>query len=141
MTQLNPDRMKLAEHVRRDWCATPEFETPPEALLDPGYWAHKAAHLTKGDIIHARPEDDSYFMELLVLEVGKLFAKVVALRVVKITDAQILNIKVPEGYEIKFRGPVKKWSVLRGTDVLAEGMLKAAAEKWVTDHVRAKEAA
>jgi hypothetical protein len=80
--------------------------------------------------------DSSYFIELLVLDVGKLFAKVCQLRCVEITPAQMLNVEVPEGFEIKFRGP-RKWSVLRGKDVLMEGMEKGAAEQWLTDHLKA----
>lgn len=136
MTQLTPRNFKAADVVRNQWVAQPEFGTPPEALLDKAYWAHVSAQLTRGDIITALAEDNSYWSELLVLEAGKLFAKVVQLRCVQITASQMLNVSVPEGYEIKFRGP-KKWSVLRGTDVLKDGMDKKAAEDWLTDHVKA----
>lgn len=135
MTQLTPRNFKAAEVVRNQWVALPEFGTPPEALLDKAYWAHVSAQLTRGDIISALAEDNSYWSELLVLEAGKLFAKVVQLRCIQITSAQMLNMSVPDGYEIKFRGP-KKWSVLRGSDVLKDGMDKAAAEQWLTDHVK-----
>jgi hypothetical protein len=136
MTQLTPRKFKAAEVVRNQWVAEPEFGTPPEALLDKAYWAHVSAQLRRGDIITALAEDNSYWSELLVLEAGKLFAKVAQLRCVKISQAQMLNIEVPDGYEIKFRGP-KKWSVLRGKDVLKEDMDKATAEQWLTDHVAA----
>lgn len=136
MTQLTPRSFKAAEVVRNHWVAEPEFGTPPEALLDKAYWAHVSAQLRRGDIITALAEDNSYWSELLVLEAGKLFAKVVQLRCVQITSAQMLNVNVPDGYEIKFRGP-KKWSVLRGADVLKDGMDKASAEQWLTDHVKA----
>lgn len=136
MTQLTPRRFKAAEVVRNQWCAEPEFGTPAEALLAPAYWAHVSASMRRGDIVCALAEDNSYFTELLVLDVGKLFAKVVQLRCIQITAAQMLNVPVPEGYEIKFRGP-KKWSVLRGKDVLKEDMTKADAERWLSDHISA----
>jgi hypothetical protein len=136
MTQLAPRNFKQAESVRNQWTITPEYGTSSDALLDPAYWAHVSAYLRRGDIITALSEDNSYFSELLVLDAGKLFAKVCELRCVKITSAQMLNITVPEGYEIKFRGP-RKWSVLRGKDVLKDDMEKQAAEKWLEEHLKA----
>ncbi len=135
MTQLTPRNFKSSDSVRNQWHAQPEFGTPPEALLDPAYWAHVSAQLRRGDIIYALSEDNSYFVELLVIDAGKLFAKVVQLRCVKISTAQMLNVDVPEGYEIKFRGP-KKWSVLRGKDVLKDDMEKSQAEQWLADHLK-----
>lgn len=135
MTQLTPRNFKQSNSVRNQWHAEPEFGTPAEALLDPGYWAHVSAQLRRGDIICAISQDNSYFIELLVLDAGKLFAKVVKLRCIEISQAQMLNVQVPEGFEIKFRGP-KKWSVLRGKDVLIEDKTKQEAETWLTEHLR-----
>jgi hypothetical protein len=136
MTQLTPRRFKPSNSVRNQWHVEPEFGTPPEALLDPAYWAHVSAQLRRGDIICALSEDNTYFSELLVIDAGKLFAKVIQLRCVQITAAQMLNVTVPEGYEIKFRGP-KKWSVLRNKDVLKEDMEKPQAEAWLREHLLA----
>jgi hypothetical protein len=134
MTQLTPARFNASQSVRNQWQVSPEYGTPPEALLDSGYWAHVSAKLRRGDIIVALAEDNSYYAELLVLEAGKLFAKVAPLRCVEISVKQMLNVEVPDGYEIKFRGP-KKWSVLRGKDVLKEDMDKNTAEQWLKDHI------
>jgi hypothetical protein len=135
MTQLTPRNFKGSEVVRNQWVAEPEFGTPPEALLDPAYWAHVSAQLRRGDIITALSADNSYYTELLVLDAGKLFAKVLQLRCISITQAQMLNVTVPEGFEIKFRGP-KLWSVLRGKDVLVDGKDKAGAEQWLKEHLK-----
>lgn len=135
MTQLTPRNFKASEAVRNQWAAEPEFGTPPEALLDPAYWAHVSAQLRRGDIITALAVDNSYYSELMVLDAGKLFAKVLQLRCISITAAQMLNVNVPEGFEIKFRGP-KLWSVLRGKDVLVEGKDKPGAEQWLKEHLK-----
>lgn len=135
MTQLTPRRFKASEVVRNQWEAEPEFGTPAEALLNPAYWAHVSAQLRRRDVITALAEDNSYWSELLVLDAGKLFAKVVQLRCIQITQAQMLNVEVPDGFEIKFRGP-KLWSVLRGKDVLVEGKDKAGAEQWLKEHLK-----
>jgi hypothetical protein len=136
MTQLAPKNFEPSETVRNEWHVKPEYGTPPEALLDSAYWAHVSSKMRRGDIVYALSEDNSYFSELLVLDAGKLFAKVAQLRCVQITQAQFVNVPVPEGYEVKFRGP-KKWSVLRGKDVLKDDMDKATAEQWLVDHVKA----
>jgi hypothetical protein len=136
MTQLTPRRFKSSNSVRNQWDIEPEFGTPIEALLDPGYWAHVSAQLRRKDIITAMAEDNSYHVELLVIDAGKLFAKVVLKDRLDITSAQMLNVAVPEGYDIKFRGP-RKWSVLRGKDVLREDMDKPQAEAWLREHILA----
>lgn len=136
MTQLAPRCFQPAEVMRNQWQIKPEHGTPPEALRDPSYWAHVSAQLRPGDSIVALPEDKSYYSELLVVDVGKLYAKVVELRCTKLTSSQVFNVTIPDGYDIKFRGP-RKWSVLRGKDVLKEDMEKAVAEQWLSDHVKA----
>lgn len=142
MTQLTPRRFKQSNSVRNQWHIEPEFGTPVEALLVPGYWAHISSYLRRGDVITALAEDNSYHVELLVLEAGKLFAKVVLKQRVDITAAQMSNAPIPDGYEIKFRGPVKKWSVLRDKDVLKDELdSRSAAESWLTDHVKVAKAA
>lgn len=136
MTQLAPKNFEPSEIVRNEWHVKPEYGTPPEALLDSSYWAHVSSKMRRGDIVNALSEDNSFFMELIVLDVGKLFAKVCQLRLVKISQAEMLNVAVPEGFEIKFRGP-RKWSVLRGKDVLKEDLDKPDAERWLEDHIKA----
>lgn len=122
---------------RNQWMVVPEHGTPPQALLNQAYWAHVSAMLRRGDIITVLPDDNSYYSELLVLDVGKLFAKVVELRCVVIESSKSLSITLPEGYEIKFRGPIQKWTVLRGKEILKDGMLKQQAENWLSEHLQA----
>lgn len=136
MTQLTPRKFKQSASVRNLWHAEPEFETPADALLKPDYWAHVSSMLRCGDIIVALAEEKTWWMEMLVLDAGKLFAKVIELRRINITQAQMLNVPVPGGFEIKFRGP-RKWSVLRGKDVLVEDKEKPEAEGWLRDHIAA----
>ena len=137
MTQLTPTRFQASEVVRNQWHAQPEFGTPIDAMLDPKYWAHVSARLTRGDRIYALAEDNSFHAGFLVLDAGRLYAKVVKIpgECFEIQSNQMLNIEVPNGFSIKFRGP-KKWSVLRGEDVLTEGLSKTEAERWLTEHVK-----
>lgn len=72
VTQLAPNRLALAEHAHQTWVAAPETGTPPEATLDPKYWSHYSVNpnmqMNMGDIILVKPEDVTYFQELLVRE-------------------------------------------------------------------------
>jgi hypothetical protein len=142
MTQLAPNGLKPSESIRNQWHAEPEHGTPPEALLDPAYWAHVSVKMRRKDIVCALAVDNSYFSELLVIDVGKNYAKVVQLRCVQITQAQIVRNPIPDGFEIKFRGKETKWSVLRGKDVLKDKLeTPDAAEQWLADHVKTLKAA
>lgn len=137
MTQLAPNSLKPAESVRNQWQVEPEHGTPADALLNPAYWAHVSVKMRRGDIVYALPADNSYWSELLVIDVGKLYAKVVQLRCVAISQAQLVTNPIPDGFEIKFRGKDSKWSVLRGKDVLKDKLESAqAAEGWLTDHLK-----
>lgn len=133
--RLHPTRLAQSEMARNQWNVSPEYGTPYEALLDPAYWAHVSAKLRRGDIITALSEDNSYFAEYIVLEPDKLRAEVALLTHVDLAANSKFNAEVPKGFEIKFRGPCK-WSVLRGTDVLKEGMTRKEADAWLKDHVR-----
>ena len=138
VTQLSPRAFHQSEMIRNQWHCEPEFGTPAEALLDPAYWAHVSVKMRRGDIICAFPHDNSYFSELIVIDAGRLFAKVVQLRCVEISSAQQSTFVLPEGFEIKFRGPRLKWSVLRGKQVMKEEFdRRASAEDWLMDHVKA----
>jgi len=143
MTQLTPSRFKQSDVVRNQWHAEPEYGTPMEALLKPEYWAHVSAKLRRGDRIYALAEDNLYHAGLLVIEAGRLFAKVVKIpgECFEIESTQILNIDLPEGYDVKYRGLKKNWCVLRGTDVLKDGLSKTEAEAWVIDHLKLKKKA
>lgn len=134
MTQLATNRFELAMNgirynVHR---ATPEIGTPIEAVMSPAYWAHVSAKMAAWDEIRVIAEDGSYFLELLVRDVGHLYAKV-ALKASPIEfDKEV--VEVPQGYEIKWRGPVSKFGVVRGTDVLKDKFVdKGEARAWLDE--------
>jgi|AGTN01.3.fsa_nt_gi hypothetical protein len=137
MTQLAANGLKEAASVRNVWTVTPEFGIPHEALLKDGYWAHVSAKLRPGDHIEVLAIDGSYFAELLVLDAGKLYAKVRSLRHVKLDAVEVPESELMvEGLEAKWQGPVLKWCVLRGPDRLKEGMDKASAIQWMKNHAK-----
>lgn len=138
MTQLATNRFELSINgIRHNiFRVTPEIGTPPSALLDPHYWAHVSARLSVGNIIEVLAEDGSYFAELLVRDVGNLYAKVAFKSPVTIFSNDEA-LEAPAGYEVKWRGPKARFGVLHGKDVLKDGFVdKTEAHAWLDDLVR-----
>jgi hypothetical protein len=92
VTQLSPNRLMLSEHAHQTWVASPETGTPPEALLDPKCWAHYSVNpnmqMKPGDLILVKPEDGTFFQELLVREVFRGGIKVLQLRLVNLDKVE-----------------------------------------------------
>lgn len=143
MTQLAPSNFKQAEFMRNVWCAVPEKDTPFDALLDPQYWAHVSALIKRGDRIEILAIDSSYFAELLVLDAGRLFAKVKVLRHIlleQVVTAEQVETQspIPEGYDVKWADRAK-WRVTRKVDkaTLHDGCeTRADALVWLDEHLR-----
>lgn len=135
MAEVNSRLFKTAEGAINRWHYRAPFGTAIDSLLDQYYWSHIASQLTDGDHIEVFAEGGDYWLDLLVIEHDKKFAKVFPLQREEFTMAQLVNVPVPAGYQIKLRGP-RKWSVLRGDEVLKEDMTKPQAEQWLTDHIK-----
>ena len=138
MTQLAANRLHFAEHRRNIFDVVPEHGTPFEEILKDGYWAHVSAKMKPGDHIEVRAEDGSYYAELMVLDAGRLYAKVCQLLFVKLDAVDVKEGGLmAEGYEVAWKGPQLKWCVFRGKDRLKDGMDKASAIQWMNSHTKA----
>lgn len=140
VTQLATKRMQLAEHMRNIWYVTPEAGTPIDALLDPKYWAHVSAKFKPRDRIEADAEDGCYFAELMVIDAGRLFAKVKLLRKHEFNADEVSSVDIGTDFDVKWAGRHAKWRVVRKADgnALKEGFEdKQAAVVWAIDHVKA----
>lgn len=138
MTQLASNRLHFAEHRRNIFDVVPEKGTPFEVLLKDGYWAHVSAKLKPGDRIEVRAEDGSYFAELMVMDAGRLYAKVAVLMHVKLDAIEVRESDMAVAdYRVEHCGPQLKWCVLRGKDRLKEGLDKASAVQWMQSHAKA----
>lgn len=135
MTQLAANKLKSAVERQNVWYVCPEHGTPYEALFDPSYWSHVSVKMKPTDEIKVKAEDGSYSALLEVQDAGKLYAKVTEIwhkkhEAVEVTQGGI----TVEGYEVKWRGPILRWCVLRGKDCLKDGMEKGAAISWMQSH-------
>jgi hypothetical protein len=143
VTQLSPNRLMLSEHAHQTWVASPETGTPPEALLDPKCWAHYSVNpnmqMKPGDLILVKPEDGTFFQELLVREVFRGGIKVLQLRLVNLDKVESQSESDGE-HEIKWSGPRLKWRVIRLADKreLVSGLEnRDAAASWLKEHKKA----
>lgn len=139
VTQLATKRFQSAEHMRNIWYVTPEHGTPFDAVIDPKYWAHVSARMRPRDRIEVDAEDGTYFAELMVIDAGRLFAKVKVLRKHDFESKESVTDAGPD-FEVKYAGPHAKWRVLRKSDraVLKEGCEdKQAALTWAQEHSKA----
>lgn len=121
----NSAQWSLAEHRRSHYVHTVPHTVTAQEVLQPQYFWNIAAKLNKGDIIECIDELLRWEVTLRVL--GK-DAELKLVRVSPITEltnhsaarnflAKAMNW---EEVTVKWRGPRAKWSVVRGSDVLAD---------------------
>ena len=129
-------RFQLKEQGNRDWIATVEQGTGKEDLLEPSFWSHVSAQLTPYDKIEVRWDDGIGYAELLVTGCDRAYAKVHLLRYESLTSTDVSQTQFSK-HEIKWRGPVRKWSVIRLSDetsIREELQSRDEAEIWLKDY-------
>lgn len=138
---LNASRFGLAEHRRNVWHAVIPAGSDYSEIFNPGYWAHVAQKMRPGDEVVVINDEMTLRALLVVKSAAHLFAQVVEVSKVDLTDAQA-SPEVTGDYEVtvKWAGPHDKFRVERvrngKKEVLASGMDKDAADKWATDHLK-----
>lgn len=136
---LNPQRIALAEQLRQDWVVNAEEGTTVQDVLDPGYWAHMAAQFQVYDHIEVRLETGEWILELIVLDVGRNYARVfLAHR----HDFAEVDMTIPANaitHKVEWKGPQRKFVVIRLSDSAAvqEGFAsKPEAMAWMENHIK-----
>lgn len=134
-----PTRLKEAEHSRNIWLLSVPSDITLDNLLQPDFWAHVGAQLRPCARIEVVPEDMSWFAELIVLDCGRLWAKVAPLRFVELAGkADVPTPSAADAYKVEFKGPIKKHVVIRQSDkvIVQEGIAqKEDAHRWIADHI------
>lgn len=151
--KLLPGELKQADYVRSRWQITLKEGETLEDALKPEYWCHVGDKLNRGnaggrafDRIEVLAHDMSFYAELIVLDRGKLWAKVAVLQNVRL-DKEKAEAKAvreektaagEEGYTIKYHGSNKLWIVQRNSDklIIFEGIgNKEDAQKKLDEHL------
>lgn len=134
---VDPQRMQVAEYVRREWVVTAEEGTSIDDIVHPGYWAHMARQLAMYDRVEVRIDTGEFLLELLVKAVGPNWAQVAVLHHHDLTGAATEEADAHSELEVKFKGPIRKWCVLRKSDseILHEKEeSKLAASTWAEQY-------
>jgi hypothetical protein len=135
---VDPQRMQVAEYVRREWVVTAEEGTSIDDIVHPGYWAHMARQLALYDRIEVRIDTGEFLLELVVKSVGPNWAQVAVLqhhKLVGVADEETSNSH--SELDVKFKGPIRKWCVVRKSDdeILHEKEeSKLAASTWAAQY-------
>jgi hypothetical protein len=139
LRQLIPSRFQNAEHARTVWRVVAEEATEIEDILKPIFWAHVGHYMQRFDRIEVLADDETWFVELLVRDAGRGFAKVAVLSKHTFEDATEAPSTI-EGFEVVWKGPIRKFVVIRNADrsLLKEQLAnKAQAIAWTQEFIRA----
>lgn len=119
MTTINdflPHKFNAAEYVRGRFALSLQKEFCKEDLLDNKKWRNVAmAHnIRAGDIIEVTREDFAFYAELLVIgrQKDELFLKFINFANLEEEKTE----KIGEDFEVKWKGPAKKWTIIRKSD-------------------------
>lgn len=134
-----PQSFGLAEHKMRHFVADIKQQVTVEEVCRSEFWPHVSDELQPLDAILCRWEDGSKIIHLRVTQCEGHFVKV------QKVGEEILGgfgTDVPsefERFEIQYKGPTKKFVVLRKSDnaeVASNIPSKVDAAKWVKDNDR-----
>lgn len=139
---LNPHGLQLAEARRVMYFVAAAEGVQPDDVVRPDYWAHEAAKLKPRDRIEIHAYDGTWFMEVLVLDVSRAFARVkpivgpVSLTTSDVAQTQAHLDNLQLNYEVMLRGP-RKWSIVhkQSRDIVKEDIeTKDGALQWMKDN-------
>jgi len=142
----NSARMEQAEFKRNNWVVIAAPGTIPTDLMTPSYWAHLADKLKPWEKIEVRADDASWYCELLVVDVSRLWARVRPLLLLDLTTSDVSQSQANREnsaaeYEVLHRGEHCKWSVVRKKDLAVVHEFeetRIGAAQWLQDRLKAE---
>lgn len=135
--KLHPKNFFEAATRRNSWSIVPADGTAYEALFEPGYWANISGRLRAGDLIEVNAEDGSYFALFYVLATADKAARVVELLRKAMQGDELPDVGA--GFEVKWKGPILKYSVLRtadGINISRGHDTRASANEALADYLK-----
>lgn len=139
--KLDVARMKPTDYEVTDFSITVPQEVGLDDVLEPEFFANVAPKLTPYSKIRVRTDDGTWYAELLVIAVGRVWARTVPLLFQQLTnnDVDITEADRSDKYRVMFRGPHLKWCVVHREDgsVLHEQHeSKREAVNWLQEYSR-----
>jgi hypothetical protein len=138
--QATPLRTQLAEFVRQDWRHHAEQGTQIEDILKESYWALMAKEFKPFDHIEVILETGEWIADLIVMQCDRTWAKVVLKHKFDLAPVGDLPPDTALLYTISFKGPQRKWTVIRNSDQTAvrDGFgSRSEANDWLASYEKA----
>lgn len=133
------NRMGLAAEKRNRYTIYCKNETNPEHVLNIEFWEHVARRLGHGDIIEVYPDDLSWEMNVLVLDVGHNWAQVSKRHFIEHAANDTDTADLESQYDVQWRGKTDKHCVLFKGEVLKGGFSsKRLASRYAENHAQAQ---
>jgi hypothetical protein len=135
---LDPSRFTENVYVNTDWTLTVERGTSLEDVLNPAFLANVANRLHPYDHIRVRVDSGEWYAELMVLQCGRVWAKLMVLSKHSLTDEEVNAEEVDDQYFVQFCGPHKKFCVIRKSDkeaIKEQCANKSEAQAWLSSHL------
>jgi len=130
-SHLLPNKLAIRDYATGWYSLFPPPGVTREHVVDPNYWVHIASRLKANDRIEVVAEDGSLDMDLRVIAVDpsvqKLWAQV---RVLRSYEAEAVAEKPAVdtgGYRYEWAGPVHRWRVMFGDELVEHGHPDKAA--------------
>lgn len=136
---MKPTRLLPAQHEIVTYSHSPEYGVTLDAVMQPEYWAHVAHMLRPGYCVILTAADMSWRAELMVRAASRTEALMGLVSHAEFGAAADVAPDNPD-YEIKWRGPARKYSVLRRSDgavVKEDFQAREQAAQWIKNHLQA----
>ena len=137
---LSHQRMNLSASKRSKWFIVVPPSSKVEELLVPEYWRNHGEMLKPMDKIEAATEDGTWYAEFIVIGSDRLWAKVKQVLYVPLEeDMKDLPATDDQNHEVKWKGPLLKWAVVRNSDStnLKTGFdTRLLGHQWLAGHLK-----
>lgn len=138
--KMGSNKLRLAEYRRSVYMLIPDLGVTIEDIKKPDYWSNVAASLRPGDHVEFLADDNSFFVEVLIIDAGQRWAKVHVLQNHQIVPVEHVDTGIEALFDVKWGGNAAKFKVIRLSDreTLKEGLsTKLEAYAWIKDHEKA----
>ena len=136
--------VKSADYAYSRWNAVVPHGTLQDDVLHPKMWAHVAATLRAGDEIRVKVESNEWVQYLMIMEVGPNYAVVARIgQVHPLIGANRHVVEADTDFSIEWKGPVRKWAVIRKSDkavIYDKFESRETAQSRLASHVQPKAA-